>query len=248
VVTLTGVEEDEGQKAQITIRDTGKGIKPEFLPFLFDRFSQSDVSSIRTHGGMGLGLSIVQSLVELQGGKVEASSPGEGHGSTFTVSFPLLEGSLFESFEDPQAPSLAASPEPAVPKYLSGIKVLWVEDDAASRTAVELMLDSQGAMVTSASSAGEAIAVFKQFRPDVIVSDISMPQEDGYSLIRKIRSFSSQKGGNTPALALTAYADSTSRDTAFAAGFQEHLAKPVDANKLVRAILNVKKITSSSTQ
>ncbi len=238
IVTLDKVEGVAGANARITIRDTGKGIKPEFIPYLFDRFSQADSSSIRIHGGMGLGLSLVKSLVDLQGGTVSASSPGEGYGATFTITFPLL---MAERKKTRTAKLEVVAPQPAEELDLSGLKVLLVEDEEKTRIAVDLVLVALGAKVRSVSSAIEAIEVFGEFHPDVIVSDLAMPGEDGYSLIRRIRKRGRENGGDTPAVALTAYADLANREEALSAGFQAHLAKPVESGELARTILKAKK-------
>lgn len=237
IIMLDCAAERQARQARITIQDTGKGIKAEFLPHIFERFSQADSSSIRIYGGMGLGLSLVKSLVELQGGTVTASSPGEGKGATFTVTFPLLWA---ESVQPrPSIPAVAQMPS-LESLNLSGLKVLLVEDEEKTRVAVDQMLASRGANVKSVSSAKGAIEVFGEFHPDVIVSDIAMPEEDGYSLIRRIRKLGHENGGDTPAVAFTAYADPTNRKEAFAAGFQAHLAKPFEFDELARTILKVK--------
>jgi CheY-like chemotaxis protein/two-component sensor histidine kinase len=223
-------------RVKITVADTGKGIKSEFLPRLFERFSQADPSSVRVHGGMGLGLSLVKSLVELQDGTVTAHSAGEGLGATFTLTFPLVVASA-----QPAEAEVPAGP----PQHLKNgnalrdIKVLLVEDGERTRVALAQLLAAHGATVQAESSAHDALVSFESFRPDVIVSDIAMPQEDGHSLLRKIRGRGHDRGGDTPAVALTAFAEPRDRDEAFASGFQEYLNKPVDAGILATTILKL---------
>ena len=239
-VVLECVQTLVGKGVLLTIKDTGKGIRPEFLPYLFERFSQADSSSIKVHGGMGLGLALVRSLVELLGGVVTGSSQGEGKGSEFSIQFPLLQ----EEREDikPSVSEGLKSVQALDQSQLDlvGVKILLVEDDDKTRMAVEQLLRSLGADVDSVSSAESAIVALGQWRVDVIVSDIAMPREDGYSLIRSIRKRGRAGGGDIPAVALTAFADVASRNEAFLAGFQAHIVKPVDAVDLVRAIVTVK--------
>ncbi|MBI2522203.1 MAG: PAS domain S-box protein [Bdellovibrio sp.] len=234
IEVLLGIcEEPSGHKAQICIRDTGKGISADFLPHIFEPFSQADSSSVRTHGGLGLGLALVHNLLELQSGSIEAQSEGEGKGATFTVSLPLGSAGRFLKPEPAMLPANRSD--------LSGISVLFVDDEASMLQSIKELLSSFGAKVSVASSVPEALVEFERSRPDVIVSDIAMPNEDGYSLIRKIRNLGHQKGGDTPAVALTAFANSQSRELALTAGYHMHLAKPVDSDELVRTILSAKK-------
>ncbi len=223
----------------IQITDTGKGISPEFLPKIFDRFSQADSSSVRVHGGLGIGLALVRSLLKLQGGTVRAQSEGEGKGSTFTVSLPLDSVSQVANLSSKNAEQRDRSPALAV-EELRGLRVLLVDDEMSSLSSIAEMLLSYGADIEMAVSASDAIAVFKKSRPHLVVSDLGMPVEDGYSLIRKIRQLDRNEGGTTAAIALTAYADSESREQALLAGFQEHLAKPISSVDLVRAVLRVR--------
>jgi CheY-like chemotaxis protein len=221
-----------GPEAHITVRDTGRGISPEFLPYVFERFRQADSSSTRTHGGLGLGLAIVRHLVELHGGFVEAESAGEGRGATFRVRLPLL------------APRRSDGPGGGVPPpaldvsdtSLAGLRVLVVEDSADERQLAGVVLEHHGATVTAVMSAESAWAQFQEARPDVLVSDIAMPRLDGYALIRRIRALPPERGGATPAVAVTAYASDEERARALAAGFQAHLAKPLDPADLVVTI------------
>lgn len=234
MVRCIGIADEH--KVQIAIKDTGKGIKPEFIPKLFERFSQADPSSVRVHGGMGLGLSLVKSLTELQDGNVSVQSAGEGLGATFTLTFPLLHGSHRSSQEDLVN---------AAPGYLTNgchlqdVKVLLVEDGERTRIALAQLLAAQGANVRAEASAREAFDAFKSFRPDVVVSDIAMPEEDGHSLMRKIRRLDRKDGGETPAVALTAYAEPRDREAAFASGFQEYLNKPVDIRTLTDVVVKL---------
>lgn len=214
--------------AQIQVIDTGIGIKAEFLPYVFDRFRQENSSTTRTYGGLGLGLALVRHLVELHGGTVNVDSPGEGKGTTFTVKIPLLQ-------ESSKAGDLSSSEE-VTPHSLNGLQILVVDDDADSREFLDFALTSYGAEVLAAACASEAIAAFKQFNPDVLVSDLGMPGEDGYTLIRMVRMLESKQGKNIPAIALTGYARDSDRDKALAAGFGLHMSKPVDTEELVAAI------------
>ncbi len=235
-VSVECLEHADRQIVEILIKDTGRGIKAEFLPHLFERFSQADASSVRVHGGMGLGLSLVKSLVELQGGTVSAESPGEGMGATFRLAFPLI--TTVEHTGSEQA-HLGVTRGILASSGLSELKVLLVEDGEKTRIALAQLLAAQGADVRAEASAKEALETFKTFHPDVVVSDIAMPQEDGHSLVRKIRALGKDGGGNVPAIALTAYAEPRDREEAFASGFQEYLNKPVDAAVLASTILKL---------
>jgi PAS domain S-box-containing protein len=237
-ISLTCAEEADGHKVRIAFKDTGKGIKPDFLPRLFERFSQADPSSVRIHGGMGLGLSLVKSLVELQDGTITAESAGEGLGATFTLTFPLLAQAGHSSLEvmrGPEATGVANGHD------LRDLRILLVEDGEKTRVALAQLLTTQGAHVQAESSAKDALEAFPKFQPNIVVSDIAMPQEDGHSLIRKIRALGPQRGGDTPAIALTAYAEPRDREEAFASGFQDYLNKPVDAGMLATTILKLVK-------
>ncbi len=217
-----------GSVAQITVSDTGKGIHPDFLPHVFDYFRQEDGATTRRFGGLGLGLAIVRHLVELHGGTVQAESPGEGQGTTFTVKLPSLPTSLENLDSKPSELSL----------NLHGIKVLVVDDDTDTREFIAFMLSMYGANVTAVASAVEAIAALAQYRSDVLVSDIGMPEVDGYMLMRQLRALPPQ-GGQIPAIALTAYAGEIDYQQAMLAGFQRHVPKPVDPANLVEAILSL---------
>jgi signal transduction histidine kinase len=226
------VDEPDGQ-ARIRVSDTGIGIPPDFLPYVFDRFRQADSSTTRTYGGLGLGLSIVRQLVELHGGTVDVESEGEGLGSVFTVRLPLSPAS--------PVPAPRALPEPGPepgPARLSGLRVLLVDDEPDAREVVCSALEELGAEVTSVPSAAEAMAALGRAGADVLVADIGMPGEDGYSLIRKIRELDGDLAG-LPAIALTAYAGDNDRRRALEAGFQVHLAKPVEPRLLAETVSTV---------
>ena len=228
---------------EIVISDTGKGIEAEFLPHVFDRFRQSDGSMTRRHGGLGLGLAIARQLVELHGGSVSAESSGENEGATFTVDLPLLPMRRETSDDDlrvhPTARKNAAAAADECVAELKGLNILLVDDEADSRELLDLVLDSCGAKVTTAASAAEALDKLQKEKFDVVVSDIGMPLEDGFSLIGKIRNLPDAKGGSTPAIALTAYARAEDRVQALRSGFQMHIAKPVESDELVVAIANL---------
>jgi PAS domain S-box-containing protein len=225
---------------EIVISDTGIGIEPEFLPHVFDRFRQSDGSMTRREGGLGLGLAIVRQLVELHGGTVLVESEGSGQGSTFTVHLPLLPVRREPAREVPRVhPKAETGALLDCPPELSDLRVLLVDDEADSRDLLNLVLSSCGAQVTVTSSASEAFEAVKREKFDVIVSDIGMPGEDGFSLIRKIRELSNEEGGDTPAIALTAYARAEDRVNALRSGFQMHVAKPVESVELVAIVANL---------
>lgn len=225
-IRLTQVDD----RAEIVIRDNGKGIAREFLPYVFDYFRQADSATTRKFGGLGLGLAIVRHLVELHGGTVASDSLGEGLGATFTVRLPLRP---IEAAKD-RAQQLSESS-----LNLQGVQVLVVDDDTDTRELVVFLLEQAGASVTSATSAEEAFAALTQSRPDILLSDIGMPDMDGYTLIRQVRALPPQQGGQIPAIALTAYAGDFNLKQALAAGFQRHLAKPVEPNELVEAIVTL---------
>ena len=222
--------ESADNHAQIVVTDTGKGINPEFLPHIFESFRQEDASITRKHGGLGLGLAIVYQLVEAHGGTINADSLGEGKGATFTVSLPLLNVKTEESRSDK---SLEAEVD------LTGIRVLVIDDDADTREVIGVMLFLAGAQVMTVASAAEFMVALESFVPDVLVSDIGMPEFDGYSLLRYVRSLSPERGGLIPAIAVTAYAGEINQQQALAAGFQRHVSKPAEPNILVGAIADL---------
>jgi signal transduction histidine kinase/ActR/RegA family two-component response regulator len=214
--------------AVIKVRDHGEGIAPAFLPLVFERFCQGDATTTRRHGGLGLGLSIVRHLVEAHGGKVSAASDGLGCGAEFTVEIPSSPAG--EAASDVVEHAAAAAVE------LAGVRILLVEDEIDSREILRQMLSLTGAFVEAVGSVAEAMVAFDHARPDVLLSDIGMPIEDGYSLIRRIRALIPERGGKVPAAAITAYATAEDRERALAAGFQLHLSKPVDPERLSAAI------------
>jgi PAS domain S-box-containing protein len=228
-----------GDWIEVSIRDTGIGIDSEFLPHVFDRFRQADSTSTRKYGGLGLGLAIVRHLVEVHGGSVAASSPGPGQGSTFRVHFPVAQTSDLEKPEG-QLPYL--EPKPLVEsesdglQKLNGLRVLLVEDDSETLEMLKFILDQCEAEVTAALSVNEALQNLEHLQFDVLVSDLAMPDRDGYDLIREIRKRTPDQGGNMPAIALSAYTRPQDRAQAIAAGFHLHLSKPIDPSDLVSAI------------
>ena len=223
--------EQDGSNARVTVKDTGQGIDAEFLPRVFDRFRQADSSTTRSFGGLGLGLAIVRHLVELHGGTVSAQSDGVSKGATFIATFPLLADRM-------EPATLAHFPEViATDGYaLDGLRVLLVDDEPEARQIISTVITRTGAEVSACESAHEALAKLSEWKPDVILSDIAMPEEDGYSFIKKVRSLPSDKGGDTPAAALTAYAREIDRHQALAAGYQMHIAKPIGASQLITMI------------
>jgi len=227
-----------GQYARIAVRDTGEGIRPEFLPYVFDRFRQGDSTTTRKHGGLGLGLAIVRHLVELHGGSVRADSAGAGKGSVFTVLLPLSPNPELLANLDrftPLPTSLEDLPS------LEGLRLLLVDDEQDSRDMLVAVLEQCGAVVQSVGSAASALSSLDEFQPDVLVSDIGMPGEDGYALIRQIRALESARWGALPAVALTAYASAEDRVRVLAAGFQMHVPKPVDAAELAATVATLSK-------
>jgi PAS domain S-box-containing protein len=242
-------------QAEFTVSDSGQGIDPGFLPHVFDRFRQADASTTRHHGGMGLGLSIVKSLAELHGGSVEAASPGPGRGATFTVLLPLAPlppnlpprpdapdtspHAAASPHGPPSAPSPGPRPRPLAACDLSGVRILIVDDEPDSRALLRRLLEDCHASVLTAASAGEAIEILHRERPQVLLSDIGMPEQDGYDLIRAVRSWGPGQGGDVPAAAVTAFARDEDRRQAFQAGFQSHIAKPVDPSHLIAAVAHL---------
>ncbi|MBD1894363.1 PAS domain S-box protein [Coleofasciculus sp. FACHB-129] len=213
--------------AQITVSDTGQGIESDFLPYVFDYFRQSDATTTRNFGGLGLGLAIARNLVELHGGTVGVESSGTGMGATFTVKLPLMPIQA-------TANQSSQSSEPA--SDLNGIQVLVVDDEPDSREFVAFVLEEAGAKVMTATTAAEALTMLMRFKPTVLLSDIGMPDMDGYMLMQQVRTLSTEQGGQVPAIALTAYAGDFNQQQALIAGFQQHLSKPIEPDSLVREI------------
>jgi PAS domain S-box-containing protein len=229
---------------EITTSDSGRGISPEFLPYVFDRFRQADSSISRMHGGLGLGLAIVRNLVELHGGSVRAQSPGEGLGATFTVQLPIAiahgSGRFLADADDvdPSGIGNQAGFEPS--PSLKGVNILVVDDEADARDLLTVILEGCQAQVTTVTSPAEAYKTLEWLRPDVIISDIGMPGEDGYSLIRNVRlKEARERHGWKPAIALTAHARVEDRMRALSAGYQAHVAKPVEPAELVAVIVSL---------
>jgi len=214
---------------EVTVSDTGEGINPEFLPFVFDRFRQQDGSTSRTHGGLGLGLSIVRNLVELHSGEIRALSAGLGKGSTFILKLPISLADLAKAPEKRERVEAPPFEEP----LLEGLKILIVDDELDTREILQRLLAACDAQVLVAASAREALTLLRQEKPHVLISDIGMPQEDGYWLIEQVRALAPEEGGLIPALALTALARAEDRIRALRAGFQMHTAKPVETAELV---------------
>jgi len=223
-----------GPHVELTVTDTGQGIAPEFMPDLFQRFRQADSSARRVHGGLGIGLAIVRTLVELHGGSVQAASRGQGQGATFTVRLPVFEGQPDLGAGQRTRDALAERAD------LHGLHVLIVEDDLDTRSLLAEVVASSGAEARTAGSAAEALDVLGRWRVDLLLSDIGMPGEDGYSLIRKVRQRESAQGAKAvPAIAITAYARAEDRQTALAAGFDMHVAKPLDPEELLATVAEV---------
>ncbi len=223
-----------GSSTRITVSDTGQGISSEFMPYVFDRFRQADSTSTRRHGGLGLGLAIARHLVEIHGGSIRAESAGEGRGATFTISLPMIESGVRApaALADVREQSMAIT----APQLLSGVNVLLVDDDSDTLKLMTAALTRRQATVTAVSSAGEAIQAIQRRRPDVLVSDIAMPGEDGYGLIEKVRSLEAGDAENIPAVAITAYAKDEDRERALSSGFQIYLAKPVEVTELISVV------------
>jgi signal transduction histidine kinase/ActR/RegA family two-component response regulator len=223
---------------EIIVADNGQGIKPEFLPYVFERFRQEEGGTSRHQGGLGLGLAIVRQIVELHGGTVHAASEGLGKGATFRVALPI-------------APVLSVSPDESrgkaaggrlaieKPPSLAGVRVLFVDDDADARELITMMLAQDGAEVRTAVSAAEALAVCDEWRPDVLISDIGMPGEDGYMLMKKLRERESERGEHIPAIALTAYGRREDCQRALSVGFESYIPKPVEQAELLAAVASL---------
>lgn len=223
----------EGSSMVLTVRDSGRGIEPDFLPFVFDRFRQADASVTRRFGGLGLGLALVRHIVELHGGKVAATSQGMNQGSTFTITLPIV-AQMPPTLEERERARAGDSNAPGV--ALNDLRVLVVDDEADARELVAAVLTGAGAVVETASSSKSGLAKFLEFCPHVVVSDIGMPDEDGFTFMRKIRALSQQQGGQVPSLALTALARDEDRRKAIAAGYSAHIGKPVTPVALTSAV------------
>ena len=230
-VTVTvGVE---GGRARLAVADNGVGIDPELLPQLFGRFRQADSTATRRHGGLGLGLSIVASLVRLHGGEVQAASPGPRNGATFSVTLPLAAQGAIRN--DRPTPSWGVTTV-GLRDALRGMRILLVDDEVDVRSAVSRLLEQTGAKVVALEGGAHVEQALAEHRPDVLLIDIGMPFEDGYTLVRRIRKLPTAAGGRTPAISLTAHARNEDRNRALDSGFQDHLPKPIDTAALVVAI------------
>jgi signal transduction histidine kinase/ActR/RegA family two-component response regulator len=233
-----------GDDANVTIEvtDNGYGIEPRFLPYIFERFRQADSKHTRRVGGLGLGLAIVSHLVELHGGTVTAHSEGKGKGATFMITLPIISSEMpLQSIP----PGMVASKNGHGGQALAGLRILIVEDDADSRDMLETVLRFQGADVVTAKDVIEGFDVFRAEQPDVLISDVGLPELDGYDLIRRIRRLSEDQGGTTPAIALTGYVSLQDQSQALNAGYQEHLPKPVDTDNLIDTILKFQTPTNN---
>jgi PAS domain S-box-containing protein len=227
--------------AEVVVSDTGPGIAPELLSHVFERLWQADSSTTRRHGGLGLGLAIARHLVELHGGSIQAESPGPGGGATFTVRLPVAPISVGR-----EAPTRGPASADGDASGLSGVRILVVEDEPDTRDMLERILSRRGAEVRAVASAPETLDLLEEWLPDVLISDIGMPGEDGYALIRRVRSLPQDGGGRVPAIALTAYVKADDRRKALAAGFQTHVGKPVDPDELALVVAGLVGVTRSS--
>jgi PAS domain S-box-containing protein len=230
----------EGQ-VEITVEDTGIGIDPKFLPHVFDRFRQADASSTREYGGLGIGLSIARHIVETHGGSVLASSPGKGQGATFKISLPLTSASRLERPEGlrVEAPTTKERRILESMGRLDGVRVLLVEDNLDTLEMLKFIFEESGAEVTTAISVDDALEALERVRPDALVSDIAMPDRDGYDLIREVRLREPERGGKIPAVAVTAYARAEDRVRVLAAGFQMNIAKPIVPGELIAVVASL---------
>jgi CheY-like chemotaxis protein len=228
----------DGSDVRIEVSDTGEGIRADSLPFVFEPFQQADNSTTRRHGGLGLGLAIVKQLVVAHGGTVSAHSDGPGRGATFLVELPA-RAAVPAIGSAARSGAGGADGDKVGDARLDGLRLLVVDDEEDARALVTQVLAAHGAEVFAAGSAKDALDKISGVRPDVIVSDIGMPGEDGYTLVRKIRSLPAEQGGRTPAIALTAYAREEDAERAFAAGFQLHVAKPVEPAQLAKMVANL---------
>jgi CheY-like chemotaxis protein len=228
--------ESTDSKVEITVRDDGQGIPPEFVPHVFERFQQADGSTTRTHGGLGLGLAVVRHLVEQHGGTVAASSGGTDRGATFLVTLPKASGNAVIC----SAEASLTHNEPAVhgetETILNGTRILVVDDQQDARELLGLILEHAGAEVATASSAVEAMSKLQQSKIDVLVSDVGMPEHDGFELMRNVRALGPARGGSVPAIALTAYASAEDRRKSLEAGFEQHVTKPVEPARFVAVV------------
>lgn len=237
-VVLKWGSDASGAFAQIQVKDSGVGISPEFLPHVFDRFRQADQTTTRQYGGLGLGLAIVRHLVDLHGGTIKAESEGIGKGSTFTITFPQLSAEPYAEDSGYKSSPVQGGDSSASPVSLKGIKVLVVDDHEEARALFAIVLNQYGAEVIESATAGEAIQMLQRLHPDVLVSDIAMPGEDGFALIKMVRALAPERGGRVPAVAVTAMTMKNDQRI-LAAGFQKHLLKPVEPSELAATVASV---------
>jgi signal transduction histidine kinase len=230
-----------GSLLRLTVQDTGEGITPEFLPHVFEAFRQADSSTTRIHGGIGLGLAIVRYIVELHGGRVSVESGGIGKGSTFIVDLPIVESGALIATSGAEAASQDAAATPSALPSLTGIRVLAVDDQAYTRDVVAAILRRCGAHVSTATSVREAMEQLSASKPEVIICDIAMPQEDGYAFVRELRSNADARIASLPVIALTAFGRAEDRETALASGFDNYLKKPVEPADLTDAVLRARR-------
>ena len=242
-IQLRNLESD----VEITVADTGQGMEPEFLQCAFDRFRQADATSTRRHGGLGLGLAIVKHLAELHGGEVSVESPGLGLGSTFLVRLPIAARFRPQRISESQNVSLRSEDNPIVPISLAGLRVLVVDDDADSLQLLTAILEQKDAQVESANSAAAAVDHLETFEPDIFVLDLEMPDEDGFSLIAKIRERDELRGTNCPAVALTTHLRVEDRVRALAAGFNMFVPKPIEGDELIAAIASLSQLAKGAS-
>ncbi|MEH2115070.1 PAS domain-containing hybrid sensor histidine kinase/response regulator [Nostoc sp.] len=231
-VSLSLSREFTSDSALIQVKDTGQGISPEFLPHVFEYFRQADSSTTRKFGGLGLGLAIVHHLVELHSGTATAASPGIGQGAVFTIKLPVMK-------ESEGVGRAREAREKFNSSVLSGLRILIVDDDVDTREFLHFLLQQNGALITAAASVNEAASIIAQAVPNLLISDLGMPEIDGYSLIKLLRAMPKEKGGEIPVIALTAYAGESDRDRVLAAGFQKHIAKPVQPTELLTSIADL---------
>jgi CheY-like chemotaxis protein len=227
--------------ARISVRDSGEGIEPSFLPHVFDAFRQADSSRARKHQGLGLGLAIARQLIELHRGTIRAESAGKGQGALFEIALPVLaNGSAIRDSQSGEAPHVECLSLDD-PNQLKGLRILVVDDDRDTRETVSLVLRRCGAEVATAPSAALAMEELRSFMPHILLSDLSMPGEDGYALLRKLREMDAERGKHTVAVALTAYAHSEDRRSALSAGFEMHISKPIAPMELIRTLMDLRK-------
>jgi CheY-like chemotaxis protein len=236
--------EDMPAGPRITVSDTGRGISPQLLPLIFDRFRQGESVSTRTQGGLGLGLAIVHHVVELHGGRVTAFSAGAGQGATFTIDLPRSGPAGHADTGDDGATQLAPDPGPAEVR-LGGLRVLIVEDDGDTGRMLAQALSDRGAHVTTVETAAAALVELARTSPHVLLSDIGLPGEDGYALIGQVRALPASEGGRIPAIALTAFAREADMHRAIEAGFDVHVAKPIDPSELAGVVQRVVRLRTS---